>query len=119
VSFNWEYDGRLSRLHQRSRRPPRVRRTRRGFQHAMADDYRGEGKGQVGIAGLRSLVQTNRSATGRPNAARTKIKHAAQIIAALAFYAAVACVVYHLFWGPRSSSVSPTASCRDGTLSIS
>jgi hypothetical protein len=48
-----------------------------------------------------------------------KIKQAAQVIAALAFYAAIAWVVYHLLWRPGSSSVSPTASCRDGTVSFS
>jgi hypothetical protein len=48
-----------------------------------------------------------------------KIKKAAQVIAAIAFYAAIAWVVYHLFWGSGSSSVAPTASCRDGTLSLS
>jgi hypothetical protein len=46
-----------------------------------------------------------------------KIKKAAQVIAAIAFYAAIAWVVYHLFWGSGSSSVAPTASCRDGTQS--
>jgi hypothetical protein len=32
--------------------PLALRRTKRGFQHAMADDRRGEGQGQVGAEGL-------------------------------------------------------------------
>ena len=48
-----------------------------------------------------------------------KIKKAAQVVAAVAFYAAIAFITYYLFWGPKSPSISPTASCRDGTLSFS
>jgi hypothetical protein len=48
-----------------------------------------------------------------------KIKKVIQVIAAIAFYAAIACIAYYLLWGPKSSSVSATASCRDGTLSYS
>jgi hypothetical protein len=43
-------------LPEGSRCPARLRRTRRGFEHAMADDPRCEDKGQVGTKGLRSLT---------------------------------------------------------------
>jgi hypothetical protein len=44
-------------------------------------------------------------------------KKAVQVIGVIAFYAAVAGIVYHLLWGPKSPSILATASCRDGTLS--
>jgi len=45
-------DREMPRLHQGSRRPARLRRIRRSFQHAMADDRGGEGQGPVGDEGL-------------------------------------------------------------------
>ena len=52
----------LSRLRQGSHRAARVRRAGRTLKHAMADDPRGEGEGQVGGEGLRAVGRSYRRA---------------------------------------------------------